>query len=249
MSIAIVAHPKRREQANELAQDVDADIVFWDRESKGAEHNHVAAWKHFAHASTERAIKGYHVVLEDDAIPFHWANLPRADQFRAQLERVLAAAPADVVSLYLGTGYPTQWQDSIRTAVPPDADPHFLTAPDLLSCVGYAVKAGLIRDMVGTVLWRIAHHNEPIDRAISGWCREKGLTVAYCRPSIVNHRDEEPLIEVRHDGQDRRAQRRAWKFGQRLYWEPKSLPIEEPKLVYTDAAGRRFYEQREKVYD
>jgi hypothetical protein len=233
--IAIVAHPKRTHLANRLAEYVEAEAVLWDNEGRGVNANHLDAW----HWLAEGDPREFAVVLEDDAMPCR--------EFREQLDMVLAVAPAGVVSLYLGTGYPRQWQDSIATSVNPIGfDPHFLTAPVLLSGVGYAVHAELIEPMISSVSKRATVM--PIDEAIGVFCRDIGHRVAYTNPSIVNHIDGESLIAERRDQQARTGARRAYRFGLRPHWDGVSMPIPEPELAYVDVEGRHWYRSCRKEY-
>jgi len=75
---------------------------------------------------------------------------------------------------------------------------------------------------------------------VSTVCREQKLTVAYTRPSIVNHRDTGSLIPTRFDGQPRDKARRAWKFGSRSEWKPITVTLDEPKLVRVDERGEWY---------
>lgn len=241
-SVAIVAHPARRVDADKIAQLTGADAVFWDNEERGCDKSHLAALRWHAAMAPGRPNGEYVVVLEDDVVPV--AN------FRHHLDLVLAAAPSHVVSLYLGTGYPTQWQDNLRTAVPLDTDPHFLLAPSLLSCVGYAVRRSWVRELARFVDHNLHSPNAvPIDRTISKFCHHHELTVAYSRPSIVNHLDGDSLISERHDGQDRHRRRVAWKFGTRPSWcATATISLEEPRLVYENSEGQRFFETTTKEH-
>lgn len=235
-SIAVVAHPRRTEMAEKLAHRVCAESILWDEYDEGCEMNHLGALCWLAEGSTDP--EQFKVVLEDDARP--------CDGFNWQLIQVLAVAPTDVVSLYLGTGYPQHWQQTLRTAVVPiDADPHFLTASELLSCVGYAIRAKYLGPLIDRLRQLCG---VPIDAAITQFCQEQGLLVSYTRPSLVNHIGRVSLIPERADGQDRRSPRHAWKFGTRSHWEPSTMAIPEPRLVSVDTEGKRWYEQKVKQY-
>jgi hypothetical protein len=234
--IVIVAHPKRRTMVKELIYYTGGHPIY-DENEEGPSRNHVAALRLLA----SRQRHGYAVVLEDD--------VEVAPDFPQQLQAVLAVAPTAIVSLYLGTGYPAQWQDILRRSVNPiDADPHFLIAPEMLSMVGYAVRTDLLLPLAT----HIEYYAEQIgpDAAVSRFCRSRCLKVAYTRPSIVNHRDVEPIITKRFDGQPRIKMRRAWKFGSRKQWTSESMALDEPKLVSIDEHGGRWYEvEGERIYE
>lgn len=207
-SIAVIAHPSRSTIANALGDTVNADLMSWDATRIGCEANHIQGWEYLADCDTD-----WGVVLEDDVYVVRY--------FRDQLRQVLEVAPSPVVSLYLGRGHPhggeSDWQNRIAAKIA--ADVCWLTAESLLSGQGYAIATTLIPDMLATVKPLVTDEGLPIDEAISWWCQERGILVAHCRPSIVNHRDETPLIQVRKDGQPRTAERVAWLFDWRDKWD------------------------------
>ena len=214
LSVAIVAHPSRSTLANSLGEAVKADAVCWDTTDIGCEANHLAAWRYLADSGDD-----WGVVLEDDTFV--------VKAFRDQLKQVLQYAPSPVVSLYLGRGHPhggeSDWQNRIAAKIA--ANVCWLTAESLLSGQGYAIATTLIPDMLATVTPLTEDDGLPIDEAISWWCQERGHLVSHCRPSIVNHRDETPLIQVRKDGQPRTAERVAWLFDWRDKWDDSTTHL------------------------
>jgi hypothetical protein len=228
---AIVTHPSRREMAQELAE-LTGGVIIMDKAGDGAEFTHAEALRYLL-CSTDTMHRtkgrGWFLALEDDA-------LIRED-FLGQLDQVLAVAPADIVGLYLGTGYPRQWQHILRRAVGSlDEDSCFLMLPEMLNMVGYAVRAELAGAMSeALMLDRLAMC---ADQIVTQFVREREMQVAYTRPSIVDHRqDVDPVITARHDGQDRSLTRRAWKFGSRKYWQNTAVAVAAPKVVRVDEEG------------
>jgi hypothetical protein len=210
IAIGIVADYRRHDQARLLYQRTKADIVCYDDGIIGCTNNHIRTWARLAPLTGE-----WGVVLEDDA--------EVNDDFREQLSMVLANPPADVVSLYLGKGFPRAWQRWIKPVMATDA--HWVLSSHVLHGVGVAVRGNLIRDMLRFVgkmspqeqLW-------PIDEQVTHWCRLRGHRVAYTKPSIVQHADGES-IAVHYDGAKRDMPRVAWEFGSRLDWD-KSKVVE-----------------------
>lgn len=98
MLIAIVAHHSRRDMANDLASKLEADSIFMDEHSAGANANHLRALSWAAEQSDR-------VIIEEDALP--------VDGFRDKAQDWLARFPDDMLSLYLGTGRPPQYQMQI----------------------------------------------------------------------------------------------------------------------------------------
>ena len=227
--------------AERLASGVAAAHVQYDVDdpfSNGPAMNHMRALRWHQDQPLESE---YAVVLEDDAVP--------VDGFCDQLDMVLDVAPSDYVCLYLGTGYPVQWQHILRKEVDPFGDdPHFLLLPEVLNMVGYAVRYSLVENLAN-YLQSGAHQMGP-DRSATRFVRDLRLTVAYTRPSILNHLDGEPAVKERFDGQERDRPRHAWKFGARERWSNASHLVQPPKLVAVDHRGEWYeVETTERVHE
>lgn len=218
--IAVVAHPKRSEQAEALSEKIHAEAVIMDhpRYPDGHFVNHLRAWSWLSGGNCP-----WSVVLEDDAVPL--SRPPGTQSFRWQLHAALKAARSPVVSLYLGTSHPSLWQSCIALAVGQthQRDACFFTSPYLLHGVGYAVRTELIPDLLKSIT--PLQHTLPIDAAVSLWCRARSHTVSYTWPSLVDHADGPSLIPDR----DRSLPRRAWCVDSRASWEPTALPLPLPE--------------------
>jgi len=199
-----------------LERALGADSV-WDLDYSGCEANHRRAWKWGVEDADPDT---WVVILEDDIV--------LATGFSRQLGQILEAAPAPIVSLYLGRGRPPHWQTSIARAVTSLPDPHtcWLVGTDLLSAQGYAMRVSTMRS-----LSRSRHRSKlPVDEHISGWAKRNGHAVAYTWPSIVDHREDlRPLITERADGQPRFERRVAWNFGSRPRWNNRTHPLLSPE--------------------
>lgn len=184
LDIAIVAHKDRLLMARKLETAVGAALVVWDR-GYGARDTHERAWQELA-----RGVSGpdqWGMVIEDDAMPCY--------RFRACMIESLRNAPTSVVSAYLGRGRPPDWQDSIaRVMANQHAD--WLIAKAVLHGVGLAVRGDQLRDMVAMLCPDRAHQRrkvvesrwlEPMDEAMDGWVRDRGIAVGYQHPSLLNH--------------------------------------------------------------
>lgn len=211
-AIGVVGHRERMVGAWELAQAVDASYLSIDQGEWGSTRNHLKVWTHLAadHVAG-RWSPQWLVVLEDDAVP--------CNDFREQLDAALASAPSDVVGLYLGTGYPTAWQDFIQHV---QNDPaHWTQTHSLLHGVGTAIRAELVPSMLE---WVGNVGSRPIDDAITEWVRSKAQVVSYTRPSLVDHHDWPTLIN-HPDQEGRENPRRAWQFGTRPDWKSTTVWI------------------------
>ncbi len=98
MLFGVVAHPSRRDQAYELATLLNA-VVHMDLTGIGALANHRRALQWAARQNGPVAL------LEDDAIP-----VPR---FQTKAQSWHDRFPKHLVSLYLGSGRPPQYQDVV----------------------------------------------------------------------------------------------------------------------------------------
>lgn len=217
-AVAVCADPRRFVTASTLADLTQAEALVWDSTptQRGCEANHRRTLQWLASSTATWA-----VVLEDDVV------IPTTD-FRSQLLQALNAAPTPLVSLYLGRGRPPHYQLPIMDAITtiPSEDTCWLIGEPLLSCVAYAIHTDLIPDLINCT----DDGPKPIDEQISTWARATGTKVAYCWPSLVDHRDGTPLVEERHDGQPRGDQPRvAWKTGTRDTWTRESIALKTPE--------------------
>lgn len=205
IATAVVAHRRRRQQAEQLAETVGAVLLSVDDGTLGCNGSHIAMWKQMADHKTD-----WTVILEDDAEP--------VDGFLDQLHQVLSVAPEPIVSLYLGTGRPHRHQRLIRSAIQraDEADAHWITSPDLIHAVAVCIRTSLIPDMLATL------NSDPIDDAISHWAPN----VAYTFPSLVDHQDGFPVLRHQYEkwGEPIPA-RKAWRTGTRDVWNNVCVPM------------------------
>lgn len=203
VTIGIVAHVDRFKQASDLREQVGALHVSYDSGTLGCTANHLRVWERLANMDTPWVL-----VLEDDALP--------VEGFRAQLDMALAAAPSPVVSLYLGTSNPTNWQEPIKRALVKRQieRSHWLTCRNMLHAVAVAMRTELIQNMLASV----RHDAAPIDEAITRWVKAQHLSVSYTVPSLCDHADWPTLIKTHADRKPRTMPRKAWRLGERSEW-------------------------------
>ena len=225
-TVGIVAHEHRRRMWEELHEKVRSDFVVVDYGGIGTPENHIRAWEEFDGVETE-----WGILLEDDAKPV--AN------FRAEVGKMLAAAPTSIVSLYLGRQRPPHWQQSIAQVIL--SGKHFTLSDTLLNCVGVAVHRDYIPDLSS---WLRKHYEVqkdksldnqlPIDELITKFAQEMGLFVSYSIPSLIDHADTETLLKY-HFSQykDRHMSvrtkgRTAWSVGTRDKWNQSYIKLPAP---------------------
>lgn len=189
-------------------EDVGAVYLSMDNGHLGCESNHTKTWdwmtKHGGAAD-------WQIVLEDDAL--------LCEGFTQQLEQALTVAPTPIVGLYLGCSTPVHWQIPIGQAIQ-EADQrqaHWIITHSIINAVGVAIRTDLLPIQPPT--------GKPIDEALAQWCKTQGHTVGYTWPSLIDHKDEEPVIKKRADGMQRTQPRKAWRHGTRDTWSSKSVDM------------------------
>ena len=190
VKFVVVGHQTRTGQAQRLAALLDAHLLIDDG-------NHGANWNHrrvleWAAEQTCRV-----VVVEDDALPVHG--------FTEKVTDWLARFPDDMLSFYLGTGRPPQYQMQIaeRLTVADKTRADYITLSRLIHGVCYSVPP----EHVHRVLSRW-DNSKPADYAVGdAW----GGSVIYPCYSLVDHADGVP-VERHPDSAQRTERRRAWRI-------------------------------------
>lgn len=202
MKIAVVADKRRSDMGQQLATKVCADHLSVDDGTLGCSGNHLAAWRWHAGTTSD-----WSIVLEDDAVP--------VEGFREQLALALDAAPAPIVSLYLGTGYISDHRTRVLLQKADALGAHWLvTKGRVFHAVALAIRSELLPSMLNTV-----SDLRPIDDELSRWARGRDHSVAYSNGSLVDHCDSKSLV-CRHA----RPERRAWRVGGNSFWNDVALP-------------------------
>jgi hypothetical protein len=137
------------------------------------------------------------VVLEDDALP--------VNDFSTLVCEWLSRFPDSLISFYLGTGRPPQYQMQIaeRLIVADKNRTDYLTLPRLIHGVCYSVPPQHIARVLAR--WNTT---KAADYAIGD---AFGCKIVYPCYSLVDHADGEP-VETHHDGMPRTERRRAWRL-------------------------------------
>ncbi|AJB81443.1 hypothetical protein ITR14_17450 [Enterobacter hormaechei] len=190
IKFVVVGHVSRIVHAQRLAALLDAHLLIDDG-------NHGANWNH------RRAIEWAAdqpcrvVVLEDDALP--------VERFTEKVTEWLVRFPDDMLSFYLGTGRPPQYQKEIADwlIVADKSRADFITLQRLIHGVCYSIPT------------------QSVSRVLSQWDRSKpadyavgdayGGAVVYPCYSLVDHADGEP-VECHPDAAPRTERRRAWRL-------------------------------------
>jgi len=174
ITITVMAHPKRREQATalylELVNYPFAEVsVTWDEQNN--------EWHNGERALRRGADKGdWHVVIQDDAT--------LCKDFYANLLGALSNCPERVlISLYTGTGRPLGKR--VKSAVEKATHASWLRHNILCWGVGIAIPS----DHVIPMLDFVKDREEPYDFRIGVFYQRNRLMVYYTNPSLVDHNE------------------------------------------------------------
>ncbi|KLQ85201.1 hypothetical protein ABF62_11925 [Enterobacter hormaechei subsp. steigerwaltii] len=190
IKFVVVAHHERSEAAMLLANEIDAHL-FIDEGNHGANWNHRRAIEWAAEQPCRV------VILEDDAL--------LVTGFAYKATEWLGRFPDALVSFYLGTGRPPQYQLDIATKLiaADKARADYITLPRLIHGVCYSVPQQHIKRVLDK--W---NHNKAADYAVGD---AYGGPVVYPCYSLVDHADGQP-VEPARDNQPRTERRRAWRL-------------------------------------
>lgn len=190
IKFVVVGHHSRIGHAQRLAALLDAHLLIDDGDH-GANWNHRRALVWSAGQSCRV------VVIEDDAIP--------VELFFTPVKNWLKRFPDSLISFYLGTGRPPQYQIQIaeRLIVADKTRADFITLPRLIHGVCYSVPPQHIERVLSR--WE---SSKPADYAVGD---AYGGAVVYPCYSLVDHADGES-VERHPDAAPRAERRRAWRL-------------------------------------
>ncbi|WP_196010298.1 hypothetical protein [Citrobacter amalonaticus] len=190
IKFVVVGHHSRIGHAQRLAALLDAHLLIDDG-------NHGANWNHRRAIEWAAEQPCRVVVLEDDAMPVPW--------FAELVVDWLTRFPDDMLSFYLGTGRPPQYQMQIaeRLIIADNTQADYITLPRLIHGVCYSVPP----QHINLVLSRW-DSSKPADYAVGD---AYGGAVVYPCYSLVDHADGEP-VERHPDSAPRTERRRAWRL-------------------------------------
>lgn len=211
ISATVMAHPKRRIQAEYLASIlryypfVNVSVVYDEQSNE---------W-HTGKRSLEAGIgKGdWHVVIQDDAIltPYFYENIEGA---------ILALKEKSLISLYTGTARPLGGR--VKQAVKNAPDGSWIVFRQLLWGVGIVLPSDHIEPLLEFVKGIELQYDNKIGEF---YCRN-GLSVYYCVPSLVDHDDSLDSLIAGHGRDINQDPRVAHKLATgRVEWTDKQSYI------------------------
>lgn len=190
IKFVVVGHHSRLGHAQRLSAMLNAHLLIDDGDH-GANWNHRRALVWSAGQSCRV------VVIEDDAMP--------VELFFTPVTNWLKRFPDSLISFYLGTGRPPQYQMQIaeRLIVADKARADFITLPRLIHGVCYSVPPQHVERVLSR--WE---SSKPADYAVGD---AYGGAVVYPCYSLVDHADGES-VERHPDAAPRTERRRAWRL-------------------------------------
>jgi len=190
IKVVVVGHHSRRYQASQLSHLLDAHLLVDDGDN-GANWNHRRAIE-WASQQESRV-----VIMEDDALPL--------SGFTDSVREWVTRFPDNLISFYLGTGRPPQYQQQIAASLI-EADMRrgdYITMDRLIHGVCYSPPvSGLKRIMQN---W---NRTKAADYAVGDALGGKVIYPCY---SLVDHTDG-VTVERHPDNQPRIERRRAWRL-------------------------------------
>lgn len=216
--LGIVNHPAR--DPDKLICDTQPDVVLTDtQEGIGPGRMHQKMLYALTYEAINKPGCEWIVVLEDDAIA-------ASEDFREEVVACLDWAPQPLVSLYLGTGYPAQYQRRFMEAVATGS--RWILHKQLRHAVGYCVSTNIIADLYDHTV-ALTDGNWAMDDAITHYLRTTEHRVAYSNPSLVDHDDKGSVVKLRtHLGRatfGRKRPRKAHRFGIPLQWNDTTVIV------------------------
>jgi hypothetical protein len=186
----VVGHHSRFASAVLLAGELGAHLLI-------DEGNHGANWNHRRAIEWAAEQPCRVVVLEDDAL--------LVQGFTEKVTDWLKRFPDDMLSFYLGTGRPPQYQMQIaeRLINADKVRSDYIMLPRLIHGVCYSVPPQHIERVLSR--W---DSSKPADYAVGD---AYGGVVVYPSWSLVDHADGEP-VERHPDTAPRTERRRAWRL-------------------------------------
>lgn len=195
----IVGVPERQQNVKVLEGHLKASnvsyVVSITPTGKGASYGHTEAYKRVQEAYSEAT---HYIFIEDDAI--------LSKDFANNVMKWLKKYPEQLISFYLGTSRPPQYQNDIIKKL--QGSPELITLQKLIHGVCYAIPSQNASQAFSNA--RINH--PPIDFQLGNlWKFYTGKDIIYTNPSLVDHLDETP-IEQHADGIKRTQPRKAHHF-------------------------------------
>lgn len=183
----VMAHPDRATRALDLADSLDAQIVY-------DEDNHI--WSTARRCLQAHDGADYIACIQDDAII--------SDRLPETVDEIVAAHPGRCVNLYLGTQRPHQVQVKRWMLAADDMGATMIDGRGPYWAVALVIPSVHVDSMVG---WgdRYTNAGQSFDGRLTAWSQIHGVQWLFTWPSLVDHDTTVDSLHSRTP--DRRAHR------------------------------------------
>lgn len=170
ISVAIMAHPKRKRFVAQLTEQLDAEVV-WDQRNNRRDTGR-RAWRAHDPKAT------HHVVLQDDAVPCQ-------DLIAGITELVKHTGDQPVSLFYCRTG-PRMLPIDLIGRLANQGKYSGVDLEVLYTGVGLVLPTSHIRDMLA---WTDRQKHAAYDMPIWRYYQRRKMNVRYTWPSLIDHRE------------------------------------------------------------
>lgn len=204
VSIAVVGHHTRRNQAEDLAAHLGAHLLL-DDGTHGLIPNHRRAWEWAAAQDATHAL-----VLQDDALP--------CTDFLYHLHNAVDHTPTPgLVSLYTGTDKrPTTKRMGKLTTQAIQNGRAWITTHRLLHGVAILAPTTWAPHIANA----LTDPHLPYDDTLNMWARDNAVPTHYTAGSLIDHHPGPSTL-----GHDHRGNRRAHKPGPPATWNTQAVTL------------------------
>lgn len=204
VTIAVVGHHTRRNQAEDLAAHLGAHLEV-DDGTRGLIPNHQAAWTWAAQQDTDWAL-----ILQDDALP--------CQDFTWHLHNAVDNAPSPgIISLYAGTDkraitrrLGTATQKAIRTGRA------WVTTHRVAHGVALAAPTAWAHEIADALTDPRAAYDDTLNQ----WAKDRLISTHYTAGSLINHHPGPSLL-----GHDHRGNRQAHAPRPPAQWNTQAVTL------------------------
>ncbi len=178
VSLAIMAHPSRKERAEALCDRLKPfnPVIVWDEKS--------SEWETGSRALLAYEDSDFHLVIQDDAVI--------SGNFYVNVLAALDSIPSEsLISFYTGKVKPAVRQTGLAVAAAQVSKSSWLKGQTLFWGVAIAVPTKYIEAIVAQKSTHL------YDRRVGEFFYKRYLPVWYTNPSIVDHAQEPSLVS--HD--------------------------------------------------
>lgn len=223
LSAAVMAHPRRAAQVDELRSRLDRPVpVVWDQIND-------------RHDTGVRALEAFdptashHLVVQDDALVCR--------DLLAGIERASKYVPQDApLCLYIGRVKPFRERVN-RLVSRAGSDVSWIRMQGLYWGVGIVIPTGHLPTLTEWFRGSAGQQITNYDRRVSRWYEEQHIPVWYPWPSLVDHRGDDSLVSGHGPG------RHAHRF---LGAQCSALDVDWSGAVEDMTRSRRADEERQR---